>query len=116
MAGVIRRYGIHWVDLDPTKGREIRKIRPCVVVSPEAMHVSGMVVVCPLTTSLHPKWAHRLQIVCAKKRAEIMPDQIRAVAIERIGNSIDILSAADAEALRNLIARLYAMPEMESRG
>jgi mRNA interferase MazF len=106
---MIRRYGIYWVNLDPTIGREVQKSRPCVVVSLEAMSRSGMVVVCPLTTSLHPNWAHRLQIVCGKKKAEIMPDQIRAVSIERLGKFLDVLSDSDAQSLRDLLARLYTV-------
>lgn len=108
MAQVIQRYGVYWVSLDPTQGREARKTRPCVVVSLEAMHGTGMAVVCPLTTSLHPTWAHRLQITCVGKAAEVMPDQIRAVTLARMGRRIAALSPDDAAALRDLIARLYA--------
>lgn len=106
---MIRRYGIYWVNLDPTIGREVQKSRPCVVVSPEAMTISGMVVVCPLTTTLHPSWAHRMQILCGNKKAEIMPDQIRAVSIKRLGKLLDVLSDADAQVLRDLLARLYTV-------
>ncbi len=106
----VRRYEVHLVNLDPTAGREVRKTRPCVVVSPDPMHKTGMAVVCPLTTSLHPQWAHRLQITCAGKSAEIMVDQIRAVSLARFVKRIDSLSAKDAEALRDLIALLYATP------
>ena len=106
---MIERYGIHWVQLDPTEGRETSKTRPCVVVSPTEMHHAGMAVVCPLTTRLHPSWAHRMQIVCAGRSAEIMPDQIRAVSLARLGKRIDTLNAADAEALRGLIIRLYGV-------
>jgi mRNA interferase MazF len=69
-----------------------------------------MAVVCPLTTSLHPNWAHRHQVVCASKPAEIMVDQIRAVSLVRFIKRIDTLSTADSEAIRNLIAMLYATP------
>jgi mRNA interferase MazF len=106
----IRRYEVHLVSLDPTLGREVRKTRPCVVISPDPMHRSGMAVVCPLTTTLHPLWAHRLQIQCASKTAEIMVDQIRAVSTGRFIKRIDTLTAPDAEALRDLIALLYATP------
>lgn len=107
---VVRRYEIHLVSFDPTAGRETRKTRPCVVVSPNAMHCTGMAVVCPLTTALHPQWAHRHQITCASKPAEIMADQIRAVSLGRFVKRIDTLDAGDAEALRDLIALLYATP------
>ena len=107
---MVARYGIHWVSLEPAKGREARKTRPCVIVSPNSMHRTGMSVVCPLTSVLHPDWLHRLQIRCAGKQAEIMVDQIRAVSIERIGKRIDTLTPQDAEALRQLIAALYVTP------
>ncbi|MGB6220840.1 type II toxin-antitoxin system PemK/MazF family toxin [Haloferula sp.] len=107
---LVQRYEVHLVSLDPTAGREVRKTRPCVVISPNPMHQTGMAVVCPLTTSLHPQWAHRLQISCARKAAEIMVDQIRAVSLARFVKRIDTLSAKDAEALRDLIALLYATP------
>lgn len=109
-APAVRRYEIHLVNLDPTAGSETRKTRPCVVVSPNAMHRTGMAVVCPLTTSLHPQWAHRIQITCASKPAEIMADQIRAVSLERFVKKIDALTADEAQALRELIALLYATP------
>jgi mRNA interferase MazF len=107
---MVQRYGIYWFSLDPTKGREVRKTRPCVVVSPNPMLRTGMAVVCPLTSTLHPDWFHRLQIRCAGKPVEIMADQIRAVSTERIGKRIDALTPQDAEALRQLLAALYASP------
>jgi mRNA interferase MazF len=106
----VLRYEVHLVNLDPTAGREVQKSRPCVVVSPNPMHATGMAVVCPLTTSIHPDWAHRLQITCASKPAEIMVDQIRAVSLVRFIERVDTLTAADAEALRDLITLLYATP------
>jgi mRNA interferase MazF len=51
-----------------------------------------------------------LQIHCAGKPVEIMVDQIRAISTERLGKRIDSLTAPDAEALRKLIAALYATP------
>jgi mRNA interferase MazF len=107
---MVRRYEIHLISLDSTAGREVNKTRPCVVISPDAMHGSGMAVVCPLTTSLHPQWAHRMQITCAAQAAEIMADQIRAVSISRFVRRLDTLSKTDAETLRNLISLLYATP------
>lgn len=109
-ASPVRRYEIYLVNLDPTVGREVQKSRPCVVISPDPMHATGMAVVCPLTTSLRPNWVHRHHVICASKPAEIMVDQIRAVSLARFIKRIDTLSTADAEALRDLIALLYATP------
>lgn len=106
----VRRYEIHLVNLDPTAGRETQKTRPCVVISPDPMHRTGMAVVCPLTTTLHPLWIHRLQITCASKPAEIMVDQIRAVSLVRFVKKIDVLTPTDAQSLRDTISLLYATP------
>ena len=107
LAAVISRYEIHWVRLDPTEGRETQKTRPCVVISPNAMHPAGTAVVCPLTTRLHPKWATRLPILCDGRPAEVMLDQIRAVSTARFGNRIDVLGEEDAAALRALLITIY---------
>jgi len=106
---MIERYAVYWVSLDPAAGRETKKTRPCVVVSHNAMHVTGMAVVCPLTSRLHPQWAHRMQIRCAGKPAEIMADQIRAISHERFGKKLDTLSPSSAKALRVILGRLYVM-------
>ena len=78
------RYGIYLAALDPTVGREIAKTRPVVVVSLDVLNrVLDTVVVCPLTTSLHPGWRSRLPVKCAGKPAEIAVDQIRTVSKDR---------------------------------
>ena len=53
---------IYWVDFDPTQGAEMSKVRPAVVVSDNFMNEFGKtVVVCPVTSTLHPKWKSRIQ-------------------------------------------------------
>ena len=109
MAAVPRRYGIYIADLYPTLGGEIRKVRPVVVVSRDAMNrFLDSVVVCPLTTSLHPRWRGRLQVRCAGQDAEIAADRIRAISKQRLGRHVDRLSAEDASRLRRIIGEMYA--------
>ena len=89
-------------------GGEIRKVRPVVVVSQDEMNqYLDTVVVCPLTTALHPKWRSRLQVQCAGKEAEIAVDQIRAISKQRIGRLLDRLSAEEATQLRRIITEMY---------
>ncbi|MBI4736357.1 MAG: type II toxin-antitoxin system PemK/MazF family toxin, partial [candidate division NC10 bacterium] len=53
--GGIRRGEVFLVDLNPTRGREIRKTRPCVVVSPDELNAHlRTFIVAPLTTGGHP--------------------------------------------------------------
>ncbi len=103
-----RRYDIHWVRLEPTRGSELRKTRPAVLVSLDALNrVLETVVICPLTSQLHPDWRTRLSVKVADKHAEIAVDQIRAVGKERLGKKLGALSSRDAAALRRLLSEMY---------
>src|SRR5260221_12492519 len=73
------------------------------------MHQTTMAVVCPLTSKLHPSWAHRLQLVCRRKKAEIMADQIRAVSLARFGGFIQPLSASEGLQLQSVLTSPYGM-------
>ncbi len=109
MAAFPRRYAIYVADLDPTVGSEIRKTRPVVVVSRDEMNrYLDTIVVCPLTSSLHPHWRGRLQVRCGQQDAEIAVDQIRAISKRRLGQRIDRLTPGDAATLRRIIAEMYA--------
>lgn len=103
-----RRYDIHFADLNPTVGAEIRKVRPVVVVSQNEMNrYLGTVVVCPLTTSLHPGWRSRIQLQCAGRDSEIAVDQIRTISKKRLKERVDRLAPANAARLRRLITEMY---------
>ena len=65
------------------------------------------VVVCPLTTKLHPRWRSRLQCFCAGKKAEIAVDQIRTISKERLGKRLGQLNSQEAAQLRRLIMEMY---------
>ena len=105
---LVDRYAIYLADLDPTRGREIAKTRPVVVVSLDEMNRHlDTVVVCPLTTKLHPRWRSRLQVICAGRRAEVAVDQIRTISKERLGRKLDALEAPLAAQLRRLITEMY---------
>lgn len=108
MATFPERYAIYFADLNPTVGGEIRKVRPVVLVSEnDRNRFLDTVVVCPLTSTLHPQWRSRLQIRCAGKEAEIAVDQIRTISKQRLRRRLDRLSAEDAALLRRLITKMY---------
>ncbi|MBU1193531.1 MAG: type II toxin-antitoxin system PemK/MazF family toxin [Proteobacteria bacterium] len=104
----IKRYEIYFADLNPTIGSEIKKVRPVVIISQDEMNkYLDTVVVCPLTSKLHPLWRTRIQIKCANKNAEIAVDQIRTISKQRLQNKIDRLSDINAAQLRKLITDMY---------
>lgn len=104
-----KRYDVHWVDLDPARGSELRKTRPAVIVSLDVLNRAlQTVVICPLTTQLHPDWRTRLPVKITGKPAEIAADQIRAISKSRLGRKLGSLSPRDAAALRRLLGEMYA--------
>jgi mRNA interferase MazF len=103
-----KRYEIYFADLNPTIGSEIKKVRPVVIISQDEMNkYLDTVVVCPLTSKLHPQWRTRIQIKCAAKNAEIAVDQIRTISKQRLKKKIDRLSNSKAAQLRKLITDMY---------
>ena len=106
---IFKRYAIHWVALDPARGSELRKTRPGVIVSLDALNLAlETVVLCPLTSQLHPDWRTRLSVKVAGKAAEIAVDQIRTVSKSRLGKKLGMLSTRDSAALRRVLGEMYA--------
>ena len=104
----LKRYGVYWANLDPVIGSEISKTRPVVVVSDDMMNQNlQTVVVCPLTTSLHPRWRSRIQISLKGKESEIAIDQIRTISIKRLIDQVGKLASTDALKVRILITEMY---------
>lgn len=106
--GILRRYEIRWAGLDPSRGAEMAKARPVVVISLDALNErSETVTVCPITSRIHPAWRSRMSVRCAGRQAEIAVDQIRTVSKSRLGACLGSLSEAEAAALRRLITEMY---------
>jgi len=103
-----KRYEIYYADLNPAVGSEIKKIRPVVIISQDAMNRNlDTVVVCPLTGKLHYQWRSRIQIKCSGQDAEIAVDQIRTISKNRLKQKVDKLSTEESLQLRQLITDMY---------
>lgn len=80
----IRRGEVHWVNLEPVVGTEIRKTRPALVVSPDDMNRAlPRVIVAPLTSKGQPLGC-RPEVVFDGRPARILLDQIRCVDKTRL--------------------------------
>jgi mRNA interferase MazF len=89
--------------LDPTVGSEIRKTRPCVVVSPPELHdYLRTVIVAPMTTGNRPA-PFRVPVSFADKSGLILLDQIRTVDKQRLARR---LGAVERRTLRTALGRL----------
>lgn len=87
-----QRFNVYLVNLDPTIGSEIKKTRPCVIVSPNEMnnHIST-IIIAPLTSRLR-NYPTRIPCKIEGKQGQIVLDQIRTVNKSRLFKKITTLS------------------------
>jgi len=107
----IRRYDVYLANLQPVIGAEIDKTRPVVVVSQNEMNRNlSTVVVCPLTSTIHPGWRSRIEVTFGGQKSEIAVDQIRTLSTLRLKKKIGEISAEDGLKVRLLISEMYGEP------
>lgn len=100
------QYTVCWVDLEPTKGTEINKIRPCVVISPNEMnHFLGTVIIAPITSQSHA-YPMRVKMSSEKVTGGIVLDQIRAVDKRRLCNEAGKLEPAEIDHVKIVIRQM----------
>ncbi|HLN72527.1 MAG: type II toxin-antitoxin system PemK/MazF family toxin [Methylococcaceae bacterium] len=103
----IRQYEIILVNLDPTVGSEIKKTRPCVVLSPNEMNRHlRTVVIAPMTTS-SKNYPTRIEIKHDNKIGWIVLDQIRTVDKQRILSGLGRLSNPEIKELKAIIKETF---------
>lgn len=102
-----RRFEVWLVSLDPTRGAEIRKTRPSVVVSPDEMnqHVRT-VIVAPMTT-VSRNYPSRVRVRFEGKTGQVALDQIRAVDRARLQRKLGALPTATARRVADVLVELF---------
>jgi mRNA interferase MazF len=95
-----RRGEVWWVRLDPARGSEIAKTRPCLILSTNVVNERRRtVVVIPLSSSPQPSPPLLVPVSCAGREAVAVVDQIRAVAKERLEKRLGELTSEHLEAV-----------------
>jgi len=104
----VRRGQVLLVHLNPTRGSEIRKTRPCVVVSPDELnrHLRTFIVA-PLTTGGHP-YPFRIPCRFRGRPGFVVLDQIRTVDQERLARSLGRLSPATMARVLAALQEMFA--------
>jgi mRNA interferase MazF len=106
----MNRGDVYWVDLNPTKGSEINKQRPCVVVSATAINrARKTVIVIPLSTVGHSRPPIVIEVECMGKQVAAICDQIRTVDKSRLIKAAGKLSAEDMDALDDSLRQVLSL-------
>ncbi len=104
----VSRFDVFLVNLDPIIGSEIRKSRPCVVVSPDEMNrYVGTVVVAPLTTARRP-YPSRVQTRFDGRHGQVVIDQLRTVDKARLAKRLGALDPREASAVLEVLREFFA--------
>lgn len=103
-----RRDEVYLVSLDPTQGSEIRKSRPCLVVSPNEMNVHLRTIIVAPMTKVARSYPTRIPIAFQGKRGQVALDQIRTVDRQRLTRRLGTISAKTAQAVSSGLTEMFA--------
>jgi mRNA interferase MazF len=102
-----RRFEVWLVCLDPTRGSEIRKTRPCMIVSPDEMNQQvRTVTIAPMTTATRPH-PTRAGVRFGGKEGQVALDQIRAVDKIRLVRSLGMIPTATARRVCAVLVEMF---------
>jgi mRNA interferase MazF len=108
MGMVVNRFDVFLINLDPTQGSEIKKTRPCVVVSPDEMNQwFHTVLIAPMTTkgNVYPT---RVMCKFRRKQGQILLDQIRAVDKTRLIKRLGALDTSTQSKVLAILSEMFA--------
>ena len=113
MSALIERGDVYWVELDPTRGAELAKTRPCFVMSASEINQHRKtVVVIPLTTTPTPPTLPLLIAVpSAGTSSKARIEHIRAVDKSRLQRKIGAISPQDMHAVEDALRRVLRLPK-----
>ena len=100
------QYHVYLVNLDPTVGHEIKKTRPCLLISPNEMNRNlKTAVIAPMTTKSH-EYPSRVGLRFEGKQAWIVLDQIRTVDRKRLVKELGRLDARHVRKVKDVIREM----------
>ena len=112
MTEFIRQLDIYWVDLEPTKGAETKKLRPCVIVQSDLVNIqSKTLVVAPMLPN-HKSWPFAVNLMPTSnngldKDRHINLKQLRAIDISRIGKKQGRLENQYLQPIKQALAIVF---------
>ena len=103
----VNRFDVFLVALDPTIGHEIKKTRPCTVISPDEMnHHIGTVIIAPMTTKGR-NYPTRVSCTFQGVEGQVVLDQIRTVDKSRLVKRLGHLSPSTVDRLTNVLIEMF---------
>ena len=105
---VVKRFDVYLVNLDPAAGSEIKKTRPCLVISPDEMNRNIRTVIIAPMTSAQKDYPTRVSCTFTKKQGQIVLDQIRTIDKTRLIKKLGTLDAGAQSDVLSTLQKLFA--------
>ncbi len=106
---VVNRFDIYIESIDPSRGSEIKKTRPCVVISPDEMnHNINTVIIAPMTSSVK-QYPTRVPVEFQGKKGQIVLDQIRTVDKARLIKKIGRLTKSTYVKISSTLLEIFEL-------
>ena len=103
---VIKQYEVNLINLDPTVGSEIKKTRPCLVISPNEMNSSiHTIIIAPMTTKSH-KYPTRVPVNFQGEKGWVVLDQLRTVDRIRLIKKLGNIKIKEIEKVKTVIKEM----------
>ncbi|MBI9037204.1 MAG: type II toxin-antitoxin system PemK/MazF family toxin [Bacteroidales bacterium] len=103
----LNQYQIVLLNLDPTIGSEIKKTRPCVIISPDEMNKHLRTIIVAPMTKKSKKYPTRIEVKHERKTGWIVIDQIRTIDKQRIIKTLGSLSQTEIKELKSVIKETF---------
>ncbi len=104
---MVKQFEVYWINLNPTKGSEINKVRPCVIISPNEMNDNlNTVIIAPLTSTIK-KYPTRINIDLNNKKGQIALDQIRTTDKTRLNNKIKSIDKRTIHKVKEVLMKMF---------
>lgn len=108
MGVTVKRFEVYLINLDPTEGKEIKKTRPCLIISPDEMNLFlATVIIAPMTTKEHD-YPFRVSCRFKGKNGHIILDQIRTVDKMRLVKKLGVLDSKTQHEVLARISEIFA--------
>ena len=105
---VVKRFDVYLVNLDPTIGSEIKKTRPCLIISPDEMNRNIRTVIIAPMTSSNKDYPTRVACTFRKKQGQIVLDQIRTLDKIRLIKKLGAIDSKAEEKVISILQRMFA--------
>jgi mRNA interferase MazF len=104
----MKRFDVYLTDLNPTIGREIKKIRPVTIVSPDELNEkSDTVIIVPMTTK-ERNWPTRISVKFAGKNGQIILDQIKTIDKIRLKKNLGCLDVTTSAMVLSKLREMFS--------